>query len=88
MNSKRFAAAQKLLDAAHEFWKACHDEDPHATVAALWEARTEIEKLRAALNAIVPIGCHQLHHTKKDRHAPGDPYPVEVRIAALKWGSE
>lgn len=36
MNSKRFAAAQKLLDAAHEFWKACHDEDPHATVAVQW----------------------------------------------------
>jgi hypothetical protein len=45
MNSKRFAAAQKLLDAAHEFWKACHDEDPHATVAALWEARAEVARL-------------------------------------------
>ena len=58
-----------------------------ATVAALWEARAEIEKLRAALNAIVPISCHQLHHAKKDRHAPGDPCPVEVRIEALRWAT-
>ena len=57
-----------------------------ATVAALWEARAEIEKLREALNAIVPISCHQLHHDKQDRHAPGDPCPVEKRIEALKWG--
>lgn len=31
MDGKRFAAAQKLLDAAHKFWKACHDEDPRAS---------------------------------------------------------
>lgn len=49
------------------------------------EQAQEIEKLRAALNAIAPISCHQLHHDKQDRHAPGDPCPVEVRIEALRW---
>lgn len=26
MDKKRQAAAQKLLDAAHEFWSTCHEE--------------------------------------------------------------
>lgn len=32
MNSKRLVAAQKLLDAAHKFWKACHEEGQHGAV--------------------------------------------------------
>ena len=73
-------------------WRLAHaprecGESIAATVAALWEARAEIEKLRAALNAIVSISCHQLHHDKQDRHAPGDPCPVEVRIEALRWAT-
>jgi len=36
MDDKRIAAAQKLLDAAHEFWHACRDEDPYASGAVQW----------------------------------------------------
>lgn len=32
MDEKRYAAAQKLLDAAHEFWKACHAEGQYGAV--------------------------------------------------------
>ena len=32
MDEKRRAAAQKLLDAAHEFWSACHSEGQYGAV--------------------------------------------------------
>ncbi|MCC8998524.1 MAG: hypothetical protein LM522_03340 [Candidatus Contendobacter sp.] len=32
MDKKRRAAAQKLLDAAHEFWSACHAEGQYGAV--------------------------------------------------------
>lgn len=32
MDEKRLAAAQKLLDAAHEFWSACHEEGQYGAV--------------------------------------------------------
>ena len=36
MDEKRMAAGQKLLDAAFEFWRAAHEEDPRASGAVLW----------------------------------------------------
>lgn len=30
--SKRYIAAQKLLDAAHEFWNSCQDEGQYGAV--------------------------------------------------------
>lgn len=32
MDKKRYAAAQKLLDAAHEFWSACYEEGQYGAV--------------------------------------------------------
>ena len=32
MDKKRIAAGQKLLDAAHEFWTACHEEGQYGAV--------------------------------------------------------
>ena len=32
MDKKRQAAAQKLLNAAHEFWNACHEEGQYGAV--------------------------------------------------------
>ncbi len=32
MNKKRYKAAKKLLDAAHKFWSACHEEGQYGAV--------------------------------------------------------
>lgn len=42
MDSKRYAAAQKLLDAAHEFWKACIAEGQGGAVQWLIGSQGEL----------------------------------------------
>jgi hypothetical protein len=32
MDDKRFAAGQKLLDAAQEFWEACHEQGQYGAI--------------------------------------------------------
>lgn len=36
MDAKRRKAGQKLLNAAHEFWRACHEEAPYESGAVQW----------------------------------------------------
>jgi hypothetical protein len=38
MDDKRKAAAQKLLDAAYEFWQACHNEGQYGAVQWLTDS--------------------------------------------------
>lgn len=42
MDEQRRAAGQKLLDAAHEFWKACHAEGQYGAVQWLTGADGEL----------------------------------------------
>ncbi len=42
MDKKRMKAAQKLLDAAHEFWNSCHDEGQYGAVQWLTGSRGEL----------------------------------------------
>lgn len=47
-----------------------------------------IERLRNSLASVIAVTsyvgfrCEHLHHTKKERHASGDPCPVERRLIA------
>lgn len=42
MDDKRMAAGQKLLDAAHEFWSACHAEGQYGAVQWLTGTQGEL----------------------------------------------
>lgn len=42
MDAKRMEAGQKLLDAAHEFWRACHEEGQYGAVQWLTGAFGEL----------------------------------------------
>lgn len=42
MDEKRRAAAQKLLDAAYEFWKACQEEGQYGAVQWLEGSKGEL----------------------------------------------
>jgi len=42
MDEKRLASAQKLLDAAHEFWRACNEEGQRGAVQWLTGTNGEL----------------------------------------------
>jgi hypothetical protein len=42
MDKKRIAAGQKLLDAAQEFWSACHEEGQYGAVQWLTGSNDEL----------------------------------------------
>ena len=42
MDEKRMAAGQKLLDAAQEFWDACHEEGQYGAVQWLEGTNNEL----------------------------------------------
>lgn len=77
MDEKRIAAGQKLLDAAQEFWDACHEEDPHAAGAVQWLEGSNGELLiytRAEYRDTLMANIHRLP-TSKVHYFQGEVMP-------------
>lgn len=87
MDEKRKAAAEKLLDAAHEFWKACRAEGQYGAVQWLTSTSGELliftrGEYRATLlkniDCLEGQGVHRL--SGEEFIAPGDEPDEEVPL--------
>ena len=76
-DAKRKAAGQKLLDAAHEFWNACHEEGQYGAIQWMCGTNGELViftrgEYRASLlgNISARFGEGTFHEFDKDKDAP------------------
>lgn len=87
MDDKRRAAGQKLLDAAHEFFRACHEEGQRAAVQWLRGSDGELviftrgeyrETLMANIDKLANLGVHYFN---------GEAMPADPTTAASQPAS-
>lgn len=77
MDGKRLAAAQKLLDAAHKFWSACHEEGQHGAVQWLTGTLGELVIFtRGEYRQQLMANIHTLPNVEK-MHLFGEEMPSE-----------